>query len=136
MVEFEEIKDEDYSDTDAVVYGEDVWSDESSDDESSDDDDDEVDIANETLFDRIAALKDIIPAPWRDTIARTFSKAYSCGRVATYIGGKAVCMVVTLTFLIAVPLKIFTDAEEQELQWENQLQTQQTMNNVPSPQPS
>lgn len=129
MVEFEEIKDDDYSDI--VVDDQDEWSDQSSTDD--DDDDDEADIANETIFDRIAALKDIIRADRRDAIARTLSKAYPYVRLATYLGGRAVYVVVTAVFLIGIPLSV---AKQSDMEWvalEQERQGQQTMNQVCSP---
>jgi import receptor subunit TOM22 len=131
MVEFEEIEDDVYSDTSAVAVAddEDVWSDES----SEDDDDDEVDIANKTLFDRIVALKDIIRGHRRDAIARTLSKAYSYGSLVTYIGGKAVYVVVTLALLIAIAYEAIREEEQLALEFEQQLQTQKTVNEVPTP---
>jgi mitochondrial import receptor subunit TOM22 len=131
MVEFEEIKDDDYSETGAVVDDQHEWSDQSSTDD--DDDDDEADIANETLFDRISALKDIIQADRRDPIARGLSKAYSYGRLATYIGGRAVYVVVTAALLIGIPYVMMEEGVKPELEMERQMQAKQTMDQVCSP---
>jgi mitochondrial import receptor subunit TOM22 len=125
MVEFEEIKDDDYSDIGAVVDDQDEWSDQSATDD--DDDDDEEDIANETIFDRIVALKDLIPADRRDVIACTLLKAYSYGRLATYIGGRAVHLVVTAALMIGIPYSV---AVQSDKEWFEKMQIEQTMNQM------
>src|SRR5271156_1490284 len=82
MVEFEEIKDEQADDIQETV-DEAEWSDTASEISEADA------IENETLYDRILALKDIIPAHQRASITRTVSKIYNFGRITTFIGGKA-----------------------------------------------
>jgi len=124
MVEFEEIKDEHYTGADAAVDDEDEWSDESEDDE------DEQEIASETLFDRIVALKDIIPARQRDTVARTLSKAYSYGTLATFIGGKAAYVVITSVLMLGIPYALTLEEDRMIAEQERQMQMSQDMSGV------
>ena len=88
MVEFEEIKDEHYVGIAKPEENEGSDGDWSDDEPLDEEPADETSIATETFYDRIAALKDIIPARQRDTIVRTISEAYSYGTAATLIGGK------------------------------------------------
>src|SRR5271154_5536733 len=103
MVEFEEIKDEHYEENDGFEDEED-GSDGDYSDASDDDQGQDEDVQDETIIDRIVALKDIIPAHQRDAIipahqrdaiSRSISKAYSFGSMATFIGGKAVYILIT-----------------------------------------
>lgn len=124
MVEFEEIKDEEDNGTHTAVDNEDEWSDE------SEDGDHEKEIARETLIDRIAALKDIIPAKQRDAIARTLSKAYSYGTVATFIGGKAAYMVITSVLMLGIPYALTLEEDRMIAEQERQMQMSQDMSGV------
>jgi|ERR1700736_758532 import receptor subunit TOM22 len=128
MVEFEEIKDEHYAD--------DGFEDEDSDgdysDTSSEGDNeaDEPSLQDESLFDRIAALKDIIPANKRDAIARTLSKSYSYGSMATYIGGKAAYVLITSVLLLGIPYALAMEEDKLLGEQERQMQAQQSMSEV------
>jgi hypothetical protein len=51
----------------------------------------------------------------------------------TYIGGKAVYVVVTLALLIAIAYEAIREEEQLALEFEQQLQTQKTVNEVPTP---
>jgi mitochondrial import receptor subunit TOM22 len=126
MVDFEEIKDEFYNGTDTAVDDEDEWSDESDDG----DDDDEKEIASETLLDRIAALKDIIPAHQRDAIVHTLSKAYSYGTVATFIGGKAAYILITSVLMLGIPYALTLEEDRMIAEQERQMQMSQDMSGV------
>ena len=128
MVEFEEIKDEHYTGTDTAADDEDEWS-----DESEEDEEDEKEIANETLFERIAALKDIIPARQRDAIARTLSKVYSYGTVATFIGGKAAYVVITSVLMLGIPYALTLEEDRMIAEQERQMQMSQDMSGVHPP---
>jgi import receptor subunit TOM22 len=126
MVEFEEIKDEQYTGAETVVDDDDdEWS-----DESDDGEDDEKEIASETLIDRIVALKDIIPARQRDAIARTLSKAYSYGTIATFIGGKAAYVVITSVLMLGIPYALTLEEDRMIAEQERQMQMSQDMSGV------
>jgi mitochondrial import receptor subunit TOM22 len=131
MVEFEEIKDEHYEndgfEDDDGSDGE--YSDASSDAEQEQDDS----LQNETIFDRIVALRDIIPAQQRDAIARTVSKAYSYGSIATFIGGKAVYILITSILMLGIPYALSVEEDKMFAEQERQLQLQQGMSEVSVP---
>src|SRR5579859_1868118 len=129
MVEFEEIKDEHYDNSDGFV-------DEDSDDDYSDtssthsaDDD----IANETILDRIVALKDIIPEHRRLALSRAFSKTVSFGSMATYIGGKAVYIAITSILMLGIPYALAVEEEKAISEQERQMQMAQGMSEVSLP---
>ena len=130
MVEFEEIKDEHYAgiaEPEENEGSDGDWSDdESSDDEAGD----ESSIASETLFDRIAALKDIIPARQRDSVVRTISKAYSYGTVATFIGGKIAYVLITSILMLGIPYALTLEEDRMIAEQERQYQMSQEMSGV------
>jgi mitochondrial import receptor subunit TOM22 len=128
MVEFEEIKDEHYEPKEDDGF-ETEQSDDYS-DASESDIDEEDDIANETLFDRIAALKDIIPAEHRDSIARMVSTTISYGSMATFIGGKAIYILMTTLLMGAIPFALAVEEERMLSEQERQMQLQQGMSEV------
>jgi len=129
MVEFQEIKDEHYEGQDDGFVDEDsdAYSDVSS---ESDVEDDENAIHNETIFDRIAALKDIIPAQQRNAISRTLSKTFSYGSMATFIGGKAVYIIITSILMAGIPYALALEEERMVVEQEKQMQMQQGMSEV------
>jgi mitochondrial import receptor subunit TOM22 len=125
MVEFEEIKDEHYEGNDDGFEDEDSdaeYSDVSSEGDANDDD-----LQNETILDRIVALKDIVPARQRDALSRLFSKSYSYGSLATHIGGKAVYILITSVLMVGIPYALAVDEERMISEQERQMQLQQGM---------
>jgi mitochondrial import receptor subunit TOM22 len=128
MVEFEEIKDEHYEGNDDGFEDEDSdaeYSDVSSEGDANDDD-----LQNETILDRIVALKDIVPARQRDALSRLFSKSYSYGSLATHIGGKAVYILITSVLMVGIPYALAVDEERMISEQERQIQLQQGMSEV------
>jgi import receptor subunit TOM22 len=130
MVEFEEIKDEHYDANDDGFEDEDSdaeYSDVSSEGDANEDDDS---LQNETILDRIVALKDIVPARQRNAITRLFSKSYSYGSMATHIGGKAVYILITSVLMVGIPYALAVDEERMISEQERQMQLQQGMSEV------
>src|SRR5277367_1123328 len=129
MVEFEEIKDEHYEENDGFETEED-----GSDGDYSDADDDDQDldegVQDETIIDRILALKDIIPAHQRDAISHSVSKAYSFGSMATFIGGKAVYILITSILMLGIPYALILEEDIMISEQERQMQLQQGMSEV------
>lgn len=131
MVEFEEIKDEHYQETEG--FGdEDDGSDGEFSDASSEGDQDELDsgIQDETILDRISALKDIIPAHRRDSIARTLSTVSSYGKIAAFIGGKAAYILITSVLMLGIPYALSSEEDKMISEQERQMQLQQGMSEV------
>jgi len=132
MVEFEEIKDEHYDADDG--FETDVSEGEFSDTSSTSADDQEDSsldtIQDETLLDRIIALKDIIPATQRNKISKSLSNAYSYGSMATFIGGKAAYIIITSVLVVLVPFALANEEDRQIGEQERQMQLQQGMSEV------
>lgn len=131
MVEFEEIKDEHYEENEGFE-DEDDGSDGEFSDASSEGDQDELDkgIQDETILDRISALKDIIPAHQRDAIARTFSTVSSYGQMAAFIGGKAAYIFITSVLMLGIPYALSSEEDKLISEQERQMQLQQGMSEV------
>ncbi|KAL1980434.1 hypothetical protein VTN96DRAFT_4160 [Rasamsonia emersonii] len=100
---------------------------------ASDDDDDEytdtdseistdsgIDIENETLYERIAALKDIIPPQTRRRITTTVSSLTSFTKSSLLFSGKALWVLSTSAFLLGVPWALAYAEEEQYIQMERE----------------
>jgi import receptor subunit TOM22 len=132
MVEFEEIKDEHYEANDGFEDEEDGSDGDYSDASDDDDQAQDEDVQDETIIDRIVALKDIIPAHQRDAISRSISKAYSFGSMATFIGGKAVYILITSILMLGIPYALSLEEDKMISEQERQMQLQQGMSEVPS----
>jgi import receptor subunit TOM22 len=130
MVEFEEIKDEHYEAGDGFEDDDEGSDGDYSDTSSEGDDFANPDLQDETLLDRLAALKDIIPADKRDAIARTLSKSYLYGSMATYIGGRAAYVIITSVLLLGIPYALAMEEDKVIGEQERQMQSQQVMSDV------
>jgi import receptor subunit TOM22 len=128
MVEFEEIKDEHYEDDDGFVDEDDDDYSDTSSVHDNDDVDDSID--EETILDRIVALKDIIPQQQRLAVSRAISKTVSLGSMATFIGGKAVYIAMTSILMVFIPYALAVEEEKAITEQERQMQLQQGMSEV------
>lgn len=88
------------------------------DSEISEESDDELD--EETLYDRISALKDIIPPSARRTVTSTVSSLTSITSSTLSFSGKALWVISTSAFLIGVPWALAYAEEEQYIQMERE----------------
>ena len=125
MVEFEEIIDEQGDDFLAAAESEGAWS-----DTSSEGEEDDIDVGNETLYERIAALKDIIPAKQRASISRTISSALQVGKIATFVGGKAAYIIASSMLMVGIPFVLLLEEDRMFTEQERQMQMQQEMSEV------
>jgi mitochondrial import receptor subunit TOM22 len=98
------------------------------DSEVSDVDDD--DALDESLFDRIAALKDIVPPAYRKNIASATSTGYSWASRALSLGGKTLWVVSTSALLLGVPWALAFGEEQQVQEMEREMQMQRNANEV------
>ncbi|KAI9297784.1 hypothetical protein K502DRAFT_323078 [Neoconidiobolus thromboides FSU 785] len=64
--------------------------------------DDELD--NETLWERISALQDIIPAAQRRQVSNSVKSIYNFGANTVSFIGKAAWVISTTAFIVALPL--------------------------------
>ncbi|KAL1971593.1 hypothetical protein VTN31DRAFT_2214 [Thermomyces dupontii] len=80
----------------------------------------DFDIANETLYERICALKDIIPPHSRRRIASSVSSLTALTKSTLSFGGKALWVISTSAFLLGVPWALAYAEEEQYVQMERE----------------
>jgi len=102
-----------------------------------------IDIENETLYERIAALKDMIPPATRRRISNTASSLASFTRSTLRFGGKALWILSTSAFLLGVPWALAYAEEEQYIQMEREQgmirganEVRQPLSRSSSPSPS
>ncbi|KAK2868126.1 hypothetical protein FQN49_003132 [Arthroderma sp. PD_2] len=99
-----EDEDEDYTDTESEI--------------STDSFDNTLD--NETLYERICALQDIIPAQSRHKISSAVSSFTSFAKSTVAFGGSALWVVSTSAFLLGVPWALALAEEQQYVQMERE----------------
>ncbi|KAL2221091.1 mitochondrial import receptor subunit tom22 [Thermoascus aurantiacus ATCC 26904] len=126
MVKLTEVEDEHFTTDKPIPSKNDVLlASEDDDDEFTDTDseistDSGIDIENETLYERIAALKDMIPPATRRRISNTASSLASFTRSTLRFGGKALWILSTSAFLLGVPWALAYAEEEQYIQMERE----------------
>lgn len=84
----------------------------SGDEEVDEYDEDDFDI-NESLTDRLVALKDVIPPYYRDSVASSFGSVKSLIQSAGKLGGKSLWVISSSTLLLGVPLSLCILSEQQ-----------------------
>jgi len=126
MVKLTEVEDEHFthekpvpSKDDILLAGEDD-DDEYTDTESEISTDSAIDIETETFYERISALKDIIPPRSRRHITSTVSALTSATKTGLSFGGKALWVISTSAFLLGVPWALAYAEEEQYVQMERE----------------
>lgn len=101
-------------------------------DVSSDDEDlDDFDV-NESLTERIVALKDVVPPNYRAVVASAFSDACAFAQSTVKFGGKSLWVLTSSAMLLGVPLSLCTLAEQQLVEMEKGMQLGDT-NDVLAP---
>lgn len=107
-----------------------TFSDSESDSES--DFEDDFDIDNETIYERIVALKDIIPPEHRTTIVSTSENLY--GFVASTLkkSGNALWILSSSLLLLGVPLSLAILSETQLQEMEREMKLQQAAQDLNS----
>lgn len=95
--------------------------------EISEVDEDDLD---ESLFDRVSALKDIVPPTYRKSIANASSTGYSWASRALSLGGKTLWVVSTSALLLGVPWALAFSEEQQVQEMEREMRMQQSANEV------
>ncbi|KAL1969274.1 hypothetical protein VTN77DRAFT_9466 [Rasamsonia byssochlamydoides] len=125
MVKLTEVEDEHFTTEKPTPSKNDVLLASDDDDEYTDTDseistDSDIDIENETLYERIAALKDIIPPQTRRRITSTVSSLTSFTKSGLLFGGKALWVLSTSAFLLGVPWALAYAEEEQYVQMERE----------------
>lgn len=90
------------------------------DSEISNDEEEDFELEEESLFERISALKDIIPPGARRTVSNTVSTVTSLTKSSLSFSGKALWIISTSAFLIGVPWALAYAEEEQYIQMERE----------------
>ncbi|KAI3639440.1 hypothetical protein MIR68_002455 [Amoeboaphelidium protococcarum] len=85
----------------------------------------DIDIANETLFDRLIALQDIIPPHTRAQIQSSASKTLAASRTFLKFASKFAWIVTTSAIISVVPLMIAMEQEQAIVAMEQEYQLQQ-----------
>jgi import receptor subunit TOM22 len=80
---------------------------------------------DESLLDRISALKDIVPPTTRHSIAAKVSKSASVFKRTTKIIGNVIWVVTTSALLIGLPLALILEDEAKVVAQENEMLAQQ-----------
>ncbi|KAK3069464.1 mitochondrial import receptor subunit Tom22 [Teratosphaeriaceae sp. CCFEE 6253] len=124
MVKLEEVPDEELN---AAQPGptkddEDEWD---TDEESEVSDVEDDDTFDETLLDRISALKDIVPPTYRKSLSSAASTGYSWGTRAASFSGSALWVLSTTALLLGVPWALAFSEEQQVQEMEREMRMQQ-----------
>ncbi|KAJ2717188.1 mitochondrial import receptor subunit Tom22 [Coemansia spiralis] len=94
--------------------------------------DDEDDLLDESLLERLAALRDIVPARHQRAIASVASTVGYWGGLGARLAGKLTWVFTTSALLVVFPLALESDRDKMMQQWENE---QQQPGGVPAGQP-
>ncbi|KAK1143986.1 hypothetical protein N8T08_005895 [Aspergillus melleus] len=95
--------EEDYTDTESEISN-----------------DEEIDLESEGLYERLSALKDIIPPSARRSVNNTVSSVTSFTKSTISFSGKALWIISTSAFLLGVPWALAYAEEEQYIQMERE----------------
>ncbi|KAI5949409.1 TOM22 [Candida jiufengensis] len=104
-----------------------------SDSEFSDDDEDDFDLANETIYDRIVALKDIISPQQRDAISKIASTVSTYSSYIASNSGKLLWGLTSSSLLLGVPLALAILSETQLQEMEKDMSLQKSAQDVLAP---
>jgi import receptor subunit TOM22 len=85
----------------------------------------DVSAAEETFFDRVAALVDIVPPTTRHSISSKISKTASFIKKGSKIAGNVVWVVTTSALLVALPLALSLEDEAKIVAQEKEMLEQQ-----------
>lgn len=91
------------------------------------DDDDSYD---ESLLDRIYALKDIVPPTYRKRMSNAAETSYSWATSIASFSGKSLWVISTSALLLGVPWALAFSEEQQVQEMEREMRMQQSANEV------
>ncbi|EED14908.1 mitochondrial import receptor subunit tom22 [Talaromyces stipitatus ATCC 10500] len=127
MVKLTEVEDEHFTTEKPIPTSKDtlLMSDNEEDDDFTDTEseisvDSTYDLTNETLYDRLIALKDIIPPQSRRRIISTVNSITDATKSTFSFSGKALWVISTSAFLLGVPWALAFAEEEQYVQMERE----------------
>ena len=120
MVKLEEVSVDQFDDVDQQALSDD--GDDNYSDFSDDDFDDDED---ESILDRIAALKEIIPLKHRNRFASSASTLTSWGKTGATFVGKSAWVITTSMLLLVLPLALEIEKEQALVAYEKEAMQQQ-----------
>lgn len=91
---------------------------------------DDGDIASETLYERLTALKDMIPPTYRKSVYNVSSTGYDWISTGLRLGGKTLWVVSTSALLLGVPWALAFSEEQQVQEMEREMRMQQSANEM------
>ncbi|KAK5167801.1 mitochondrial import receptor subunit Tom22 [Saxophila tyrrhenica] len=129
MVQLEEVEDDELNQQQPGPNKEeeDEWDTDTESEVSDVDVDDDLD---ETLLDRLAALKDIVPPTYRKQLSNVTSTGYSWAAKAMNMSGKTLWVVSTSALLLGVPWALAFSEEQQVQEMEREMRMQQNANEL------
>ncbi|KAG8631020.1 hypothetical protein KVT40_000160 [Elsinoe batatas] len=122
MVKLEEVLDQSFREDQPGPRDDEDWDTDSASDASSIASDIDED---ESLLDRLVALKDIIPPTARKNISASFDSASSLVKSGISIGGKTLWVVSTSVLLVGVPWALALAEEQQMEMMEREMKAQE-----------
>ncbi|GES59102.1 mitochondrial import receptor subunit tom22 [Aspergillus terreus] len=127
MVKLTEVEDEHFTQekpqptkNNVLLASDDEEEDDYTDTESEISTESDLELEGETFFDRLSALKDIIPPSTRRTVTSTVSSVSSFTKSSIAFSGKALWIISTSAFLLGVPWALAYAEEEQYIQMERE----------------
>ncbi|GAB7339212.1 hypothetical protein MBLNU457_5871t1 [Dothideomycetes sp. NU457] len=125
MVKLEEVLDEEFN-KEQPMEGEEDWDTDDESIASSDSDD----VPSETLYDRLVALRDIIPPHQRRALSSAWDTTSSWASTGLSFGGKTLWVVSTSALLLGVPWALAFAEEQQMAEMEREMKMQQSANEM------
>lgn len=132
MVKLTQVDDETATQFEKTAPAANTYSDSDSEAES-DFEGDDFDFENETLYDRIVALKDIVPPGQRTQISNAVDYAKSFASVIFSKGGSVLWGVTSSALLLGVPLSLAILSETQLQEMEKEMSLQKSAQEVLAP---
>ncbi|KAJ1651604.1 mitochondrial import receptor subunit Tom22 [Dispira simplex] len=108
--EFDFDKEDEYTDISGSEFS----------DSDFEDDDLEYEIEEESLLERLAALKDIIPERQRNAVSNYVGSVVNAGRYGLSLVGKTTWVLSTTALVLLVPLALEMEKEQALTQYENE----------------
>jgi len=130
MVKLEEVMDEEFVREQEGPHDEDEWDTDSESDLESE----SSFIADETLYERISALKDIVPASTRRSLSSKYEAITSWTKSGLLFGGKTLWVVSTSALLLGVPWALAYSEEQMIVEQERaEMMNQRAQNEFMAP---
>ncbi|PIG81134.1 mitochondrial processing peptidase alpha subunit [Aspergillus arachidicola] len=126
MVQLQEVEDEHYAQEkpqvtkNNVLLASDDEDDDYTDTESEISEDSDIELDGETFYERLSALKDMIPPSARRQVNSTVSSITSFTKSSLMFSGRALWVISTSAFLVGIPFALAYAEEEQYVQMERE----------------